>query len=220
MRTALAVVAVVLPQRLKHLVYRWGLGWKIDPSARLGASLILVDHAVIGANVHISHLNVIKGMELLRLDRDVVIGAFNWVSGAAKTSGKFPHSPDRSPSLIMGEGAAIVNRHVVDCSDRVTFEALATLSGNRSQILSHAIDLERNVQATMPVVVGRSAFVGTGCILLAGCRVPPRSVVAAGAVVHRDLRDEFRLYGGVPAKAIKELDVDNAHLNRTKGYVT
>lgn len=220
MKTLLAILAVILPQRLKHLVYRWGLGWEIDPTARIGASLILVDHAVIGANVQMSHLNVFKGMELLGLDRDVAIGAFNWVSGPSKSSGEFPHSPDRSPSLLMGEGAAIVTRHVVDCSDRVTFEPFSTLAGNRSQILSHGIDTERNVQTTNPVLIGRASLVSTGCILLAGSRVPPRCVVASGAVVHRDLGEELHLYGGVPARPIKEIAPDNAHISRRKGWVT
>lgn len=219
-RSFLAVVAVVLPQRLKHLVYRWGLGWEIDPTARIGASLIMVDHAVIGPDVTMSHLNVFKGLELLQLDRSVAIGAFNWVSGPAQGSGAFPHSPDRSPSLVMGEGAGLVTRHVLDCSDRITFEPFSTMGGNRSQVLSHAIDLDRNVQTTSPVVIGRSSLVLTGCILLAGSRVPPRCVVASGAVVHRDLGEELHLYGGVPARPIKEIAPDNAYLNRTKGYVT
>lgn len=89
MRTVLAAVATVLPQRPKHLLYRWYLKWDIDPTARIGCTFILVDRAVIGADVRVSHLNLFKGMELLQLDRGVTIGAFNWVSGPSRASAAF-----------------------------------------------------------------------------------------------------------------------------------
>lgn len=219
MRSALAALAAVLPQRLKHLLYRWYFKWDIDPTARLGCSFILVDHAVIGADVRVSHLNLFKGMELLQLDRGVTIGAFNWVSGPSRASGVFPLWPDRYPSLIMGEEAALAMRHVIDCSDRVTFEPLSILGGNRSQILTHGVDLERNTHLVAPVCIGRSSLVFAGCILLAGSRVPPRSLVAAGAVVNRDLGGELQLYGGVPARALKPIDPDNAYITRVKGWI-
>lgn len=220
MRTALAALAAVMPQRLKHLVYRWYFKWDVHPTARIGCSLVLVDHAVIGPNVQVSHFNVFRGMELLQLDRSVTIGAFNWVSGPTKASGSFPGSPDRSPSLVMGEESAIAMRHIVDCSDRVTFEPLTILGGNRSQILTHGVDFEHNTHLIAPVVIGRSSLVFGGCILLAGSRVPPRSLVAAGAVVNRDLGEELQLYGGVPARPLKAISPDNAFITREKGLIS
>lgn len=220
MRLALAAIAAVLPPRAKRLVYRWCFGWDIHPTARIGCSLILVDHAFIGAGVRISHFNVFKGMEHLRLEEGVAVGAFNWVSGPPRASGAFPRSPDRSPSLHMGRDAAMSGRHIIDCTDKVTFEPLSILGGLRSQILTHAADIHRNELVTKPVVIGEASLVFSGCILLAGCRVPPRSVVAAGAVVDRDLGDELQVYGGVPARALKPLDPGNAYVNREKGLIS
>jgi acetyltransferase-like isoleucine patch superfamily enzyme len=45
----------------------------------------------------------------------------------------------------------------------------------------------------------------SGCMLLAGTRVPARSVVAAGSVVDTRLTDELTLYRGNPAVAVREL---------------
>lgn len=120
----------------------------------------------------------------------------------------------------MGNEAALAMRHVIDCSDRVTFEPLSILGGNRSQIFTHGVDLERNTHLVAPVCIGRSSLVFAGYILLAGSRVPPRSLVAAGAVVNRDLGGEFQLYGGVPARPLKAISPDNAYNSRGKGWVT
>ncbi len=220
MRLVLAAIAVALPQRAKHLLYRWYFKWDVHPTARIGASLLLVDRATISEGVNVSHFNVIKGLEQLTLEQGAALGAFNWISGPSRASGAFPRSPERSPSLHMGPEAAIAMRHVIDCTDKVTFEPLSILGGMRSQILTHAADIHRNELVTEPVVIGEASLVFSGCILLAGCRVPPRSVVAAGAVVDRDLGEELQVYGGVPARALKPLDPGNAYVNREKGLIS
>lgn len=219
MRFLLAGLAALLPQRLKHLVYRKALGWDVHPTARIGCSFIYVDHAVIEAGVHMSHFNVIKNLEGLHLERDVAIGAFNWVSALPRGSSAFPHAPDRTPRLHMGPESAMTMRHVVDCSDQVTFEAMASLAGLRSQILTHSIDIHRNRQVTEPVVIGARSIVFANCTLLIGCRIPSRCVVAAGSTVNSGLVVELQVYGGSPARAVKALAADNAYISREKGFV-
>ena len=63
----------------------------------------------------------------------------------------------------------------------------------------------RDKYAAGPVVLGEYAVVMSGCMLLAGTRVPARSVVAAGSVVDTRLTDELTLYRGNPAVAVREL---------------
>ncbi len=55
-----------------------------------------------------------------------------------------------------------------------------------------------------PVVLERDVWIGCGCRLLAGVRVGTRSVVAAGAVVNRDL-PPGHVAGGVPARPLKRI---------------
>jgi acetyltransferase-like isoleucine patch superfamily enzyme len=51
---------------------------------------------------------------------------------------------------------------------------------------------------------GDGAFLGEGCVILKGVRVGKRAVVAANAVVTRDVPD-FAVVAGVPAKVVKSV---------------
>lgn len=53
-----------------------------------------------------------------------------------------------------------------------------------------------------PIIIGDNVYLGTNCILLPGVRVGNDCVVAAGAVVARDV-PSGSVVGGVPAKFIK-----------------
>lgn len=55
-----------------------------------------------------------------------------------------------------------------------------------------------------PVVLERGCYLGAGCIVLPGVTVGERSVVAAGAVVVRDVPAN-KVVAGVPAREIKDL---------------
>lgn len=52
-----------------------------------------------------------------------------------------------------------------------------------------------------PTVVGHDAWIGRDCLILAGCDIGDASVVAAGAVVTKDIPKGV-IVGGVPAKII------------------
>ncbi len=79
------------------------------------------------------------------------------------------------------------------------------IAGFRSTVLTHSIDLVRDKYVVGPIVLGDYAVVMSGCMLLAGTRVPPRSIVAAGSVVDTRLSAELTLYRGNPAVAVREL---------------
>ncbi|HUR86518.1 MAG TPA: hypothetical protein VMY78_14345 [Solirubrobacteraceae bacterium] len=54
------------------------------------------------------------------------------------------------------------------------------------------------------IVIDEGAWIGTGAIVLGPCRVGAHAVVAAGAVVARDVQPET-LVAGVPARLVREL---------------
>jgi maltose O-acetyltransferase len=56
----------------------------------------------------------------------------------------------------------------------------------------------------LPVTIGDGAWIGARATVLPGVRIGEGAVVAAGAVVNRDV-DPHTMVGGVPAKLIREL---------------
>ena len=57
---------------------------------------------------------------------------------------------------------------------------------------------------TKPVLVKHGAWLGSGCIILPGVTVGIGAVVAAGAVVSRDVPD-FTVVAGNPARAVSKI---------------
>jgi len=55
------------------------------------------------------------------------------------------------------------------------------------------------------VLIKKNAWIGAGAIILPGVTIGENSVVAAGAVVNKDVPDNT-VVGGVPAKVIRAID--------------
>ena len=94
-----------------------------------------------------------------------------------------------------------------------------TLGGVRSTVLSHSIDVANGVQTTQPVHVGDRCFISSNVSLTPGSRVPPKSLVAMGAVVVGCLTQEGALYAGVPARAIRLGIESGVYFSRRRGFV-
>ena len=58
--------------------------------------------------------------------------------------------------------------------------------------------------STQPVVIGDDVWIGANAVILPGVTIGRHCVVAAGAVVTKDVPDNT-VVGGVPAKIIKKL---------------
>jgi acetyltransferase-like isoleucine patch superfamily enzyme len=80
--------------------------------------------------------------------------------------------------------------------------------GPNVQLISggHALDPDtrRTVSTCAPVRIGRGVWIGAGATVLPGVTVGDDAVVAAGAVVTRDVAPRT-LVGGVPATVMREL---------------
>ena len=88
--------------------------------------------------------------------------------------------------------------HHVNLAQGITITALNHNFGDKSQrIDSQGI-------STNPVVIGDDIWIGANAVVLPGVSIGHHSVVAAGAVVTKDV-PPHSLVAGVPAKIIKEI---------------
>ena len=65
---------------------------------------------------------------------------------------------------------------------------------------------ERKAQAK-PVIIGNDVWIGGNCVILPGATIGNNVVVAAGAVVTKDIPDN-RIVAGVPARELRKLEMD------------
>lgn len=81
----------------------------------------------------------------------------------------------------------------------------------------HNINDENFSATEAPVEIGDYVFIGPRSIILPGVRIGRGAVVAAGAVVTKDVPD-FAIVGGVPAKVIGERNIGNNKLSKDPRY--
>lgn len=109
---------------------------------------------------------------------------------------------------------------------RATFDGRAKLAiGNHVDIASevmiynseHAINSPDFSATSAPVTISDYVFIGPRAIILPGVTIGTGAIVAAGAVVTKDVAD-YSIVGGVPAKVIGERNLKNPnyHLGRAK----
>lgn len=221
LRKLFMAMTVLLPWTLRRKVLERWFGYRLHPTSRIGLSWVFPDKLVMEAHARIGNLNVCKGLNLIHLGEHAIISNGNWITGfPLGPSRHFAHQPDRVPELIIGRHAAITNRHLIDCTHRVSIGAFTTFAGFNSQILTHSIDLAECRQSSAPVTIGEYCFIGTNSVLLGGATLPDRSVLGAKSLLNYAFDQPGHLYGGVPAKLIKALPIEQtAYFRRETGFV-
>jgi len=216
----LMLLSQLLPWQLRRSFLEKQFGYQIHPTARIGFSWILPNRLIMEEGSRIGSATVCKNIDLLHLKAHAIIGRANWITGfPLGPSPHFAHQTDRRPELIVGEHAAITNRHLLDCTNSVTIGRFTTFAGFHSQIITHSIDIEENRQSSKSVSIGDYCFIGTNCVLLGGSALPDFCVLAAKSLLNKSFTETYQLYGGVPARPIKSLSRDHKYFQRTEGFV-
>jgi acetyltransferase-like isoleucine patch superfamily enzyme len=112
--------------------------------------------------------------------------------------------------LRIGDHCFIADEALFDLRGGITLEAGVTLS-NRVAVVTH-INVgypDHPLQKAYPtkeaaVIVKKGTYIGTGAMLLPGVTIGRGSVVAAGAVVTKNV-PAHAVVAGVPARVIKKL---------------
>lgn len=107
-------------------------------------------------------------------------------------------------NITIGEDTIIGDNIFIDGRDKVSIGSHVDIA---SQVLIY--NSEHDVSAAdfhailAPVEIGDYVFIGPRSIILPGVRIGKGAIIAAGAVVNKNV-PEFTIVGGVPAKIIGE----------------
>lgn len=217
----LTLFSFFLPWPLRRWLLKVFFGYKVHRTARLGFCVLMAKNLIMEEHSKIGHLTVCIHLDLVHLKSYASVGRGNWITGfPSGASSYYAHIPDRHAELVLGEHSAITNRHLIDCTSRVSIGKFTTFAGFRSQILSHSIDIAKNRQNASPVTIGDYCFVGTDCVLLGGSALPSFSVLAAKSLLNHAHHEEYTLYGGIPARALKPLEKGSLYFSRITGHVS
>jgi len=220
MKTLLYAFSLLMPWSLRRIYLQAVFKFELHPTSRIGLAWILPRKLVMGKHSSIGNFTVCKHIDLVELGAYATLGRGNWITGFPSGPWRpFSHDRDRRPELILGEHTAITNRHFIDCTSRVRLGAFTTFAGYQSQILTHAVSIERSRQESAPVEIGDYCFIGTNCVLLGGSLLPSYSVLGAKSLLNKKFNESYTLYGGTPAKAVKKLDQKSLYFSRELGAV-
>ncbi len=112
--------------------------------------------------------------------------------------------------LTLGNNISIHNNCYIDSHGEISIGNNVSIAHN-STILSSSHtwkDLEKPIKYNnticLPVIIYDNVWIGCGVRILMGVTINSRSIVAANAIVNRDVMSNT-LVGGIPIKIIKEI---------------
>lgn len=118
-------------------------------------------------------------------------------------------------NVVIGDGSIVGQNAFLDGRDKLIIGKNVDIA---SEVMiynsEHDIHSDDFQAISAPVEIGDYAFIGPRSIILPGVKIGKGAVVAAGAVVTKDVAD-FAIVGGVPAKVIGERK--NKHPNYVLG---
>ncbi|MDP3941288.1 MAG: acyltransferase [bacterium] len=103
---------------------------------------------------------------------------------------------------VIGEGAVLDGREKLTIGNHVDIASDVMIYNSEHNIDAEHFAADEGVTSA-PVTIGDYVFIGPRSIILPGVTIGKGAIVAAGAVVTKDV-SPFAIVGGVPAKVIGE----------------
>lgn len=114
-------------------------------------------------------------------------------------------------NITIGQGSTVGQNAFLDGRDKLTIGKFVDIASEVMILNSeHDINSEDFRPITALVEIGDYVFIGPRSIILPGVKIGQGAVVAAGAVVTKDVED-FSIVGGVPAQVIGERKLKDPH---------
>lgn len=123
-------------------------------------------------------------------------------------------------NIIIGEGCSIGDRAIMDARRPIVIDDNVNISsGVWIWTVQHDVNSESfgTVGKEKPVQIGKYAWVSSRTTILPGADVLEGDVIAAGAVLTKACKEQYCIYGGVPAKKIGDRN-RNLHYQLARKY--
>ncbi len=170
----------------------WVVGWRVR----------LVFYRWAGARL--GDRVVLKKVSIPRNPWDIEIGSDTYIDDhtVLLTTGE----PTGMPRIRIGRKCGFNRFSLIDASELIEIHDFVRVGPNcYITDHDHGMDLDRPVTkqplVSKPVVIERDAWIGAGVTILKGVRIGEQAVIAAGAVVTKDVPAR-EIHGGVPARKI------------------
>ncbi|MCR4911614.1 MAG: sugar O-acetyltransferase [Bacilli bacterium] len=117
-----------------------------------------------------------------------------------------PFICDFGNRVTFGKGVFINHSAILSASGGIEFQdGVSVAPGVRIATINHDFNNRHTIYTYGKVVIKKNAWIGMNVTICPGVTIGKNGVVAAGAVVTKDVPDNA-VVGGVPAKVIKMLD--------------
>ena len=208
------------------------IGHKISYEAKIGWSLIFVEHLTLEAGSKIRHLNFLQCEKIVLSQKseiqrgNVIYGPVNIVLSNSAVVGNgnkitraFAEGDSSATQLSLGSLSKITSTHRIDLTRSVSFGPHSTLAGAGSQMWTHGYVHEATgsgrYRVDGTVTVGSNVYLGSGVIITAGLSIGDGVQVGAGATVTTSLEGEDVMFVSQPLRSIdisggrsKRIDLD------------
>ncbi|WP_313581531.1 acyltransferase [Chishuiella sp.] len=221
MKIIIQVLFFMFPWKIRRILLNKIFKYDIHKTSKIGYSIILSKKLLMEKHSRIGNFSFCQGIDLLHLKEYGRLGTFNYITGySSYLKSHFSHVKNRKCEFIIGKHSAVTSRHFLDATAGIYIGNYTTFAGIKSQILTHSIDIELNIQDAEMVEIGDYCFVGTACIFLKGSKLPNNSILGANSLLNKKNEKECALYGGVPARYIKDIPIEKyKYFQRKIGFV-
>lgn len=119
-----------------------------------------------------------------------------------------PFICDFGNRVTFGKNVFINHSAILSASGGIEFQdGVSIAPGVRIATINHDFNNRHTIYTYGKVVIKKNAWIGMNVTICPGVTIGENSVIAAGAVVTKDIPANV-VAGGVPAKIIKELDIN------------
>ena len=159
----------------------------------------LLGEVSIGSNVRLPLSSYLIG--------NVWVGKKTSISGGVIISAKKPGRVIIGEEVYIGPSVLITtNLSRIEIGERTMIGPRVMIFGHNHKYWSEKWREEYYSRGS--ITIGREVWIGAGAIILSGVKIGERSVIAAGAVVTKDV-PSYSVAAGNPAKVVKKYSLKN-----------